>query len=1035
MALTVRLYHTVEQLMDCVDILFERQKHAGLLGRQPRLITLSQPINRWVNSMLTSRHGASIELDSLLMEDGLWSILRDHSPVELPQAINFQQWLMRISCALADEDFLALPVMQPVKQYLEGTDKSANTANKREGFAQALLLLFQDYEQRSPDILDHWPDTPIAQAEREIYLRCAAGDPCSLWNAFCQIRHMSPVEAADRCYTAVLGFADILPGQWQILEWASTVTDIEVFVFHPASVGDAGLASWMQPTSEFIERAKHCCIDNPHDGDDCLDALKAVVTSGQLSIISAKGTDREYEVVANHVLKLMDEHPELLPHEIAVMCSDISDILGTLRIAFDKYYPHLPYCVMGARDGDSLYIQAAKALLNLSAESFTRSGLLSIMRSPCFLQAHGITTDVVENWQTLMQNTGALRGYAHSMPPYNTDPSAPFSFKQMLQRYRLGRLMDIPSELDDTEWQHRIPEALARTSTDELELLGVCLEHTDALAKLLSGASRSAADWSKLLQERLSQLIQPQDDNPADQRGMRQLARVFQLMTDPQELISSQMLDASSYKALLWACIRPDAWHLGNPVVGGVNVGSLNQLAGIPYRHIILCGMNEGSFPQRSHRTSLDVRTAADQHQQDVSRQALFTAMLHASDSITISYQGLDPVTDVQGYFSYQLQQLIEQLGANMADISREAPLMPYSTPYVVKDSETKAVWPNYSSADWLVALKQLCSGTTTDAALRGQAQKALEALLENQTSEHEIPTVPPIDCVSTKQLASFMYNPVRGVLERLAGRVWEDEAEDDSDSEPLQISGYRVSNIVSQVISSSLQKGVEVTQAVDDVYHAYSHRGLLPVHPVDAVMVDNCKQAASAAVAGLPAGNWQPLKAHTEVDGITVTADWPMCIMDDSGSLTALKVVPKKKKTALLYPSTLVEPALSLLVQALQENTEIHDVSIWLFYSDDKCAERFTLHIAPEYLSELVRQYCDGKLWDLRYSVVDQLGLEATLSDWADELDAQSENSTDNSAWIEGVTLPDSDQILRDVLSRRWSPFVKSDQTMKGEQ
>lgn len=1037
MALTIFSYHSEEQLSEYMHAFYAQQQKAQLFGAQPRLITLSQPINRWVNYKLALRYGATLDVPCQLMEDGLWSLLRECSPIQLPAAMSFQQWLMRLVCLLSDEDLMGLPVMEPLYNYLQNHPQQSVPASKIVSLVQTLILLFQDYEQRSPDLLADWPDSALAHAERELYIRSHGGNPCSLGGAFSLLKNTAPVISALPRLTTIIGFPAIQQGQWRLLEWASQAADIHLLQFQPLNPCPPELEIWDRPTQQFLQAVDFTPAADSKQPNQRLAALQNLVKEGRLSLLCAKGTDREYEAVANHILQLLDRDPSLLPQHIAVLCPDVADVKSSLCTAFDRYHPHLPYCVMGVRAGDSLYIQALQALLALTSDNFTRSQLLSIMRNPCFMQAQSITHGIVENWQVLMSNTGAWRGYDQVESAYEQIKELPFSFKQMLQRYRLGRLMQVPGGQQSDHWQHRIPEAMNRTGAQELETLGICLERLDMLADLLSGPDRTTSVWAEQLMEILPTLIQPQPDESPDRRGQSQLINALRMMCDLDEPISLRVMKAADFKQLLSACIRPESWHLGVPILGGVNVGSLNQLEGIPFRHVIVCGLNEGSFPKRSRATSLDVRTDMGTQSEDIIRQSLLIALFSASEGITLSYQGLNPVADTPGYLSNQVRQLLEYLGVtDVQQITRDVPLMPYSPEHVLaQPNRTESAWPNYNRSDWLVALKQLCNNRLAAPELVTQAKTALEKMLAD-TEQDESPanSLEPPQEISVKQLSSYLYDPINATLERLAGRVWEELPEDAADTEPLELRSQQITQLVSQAIQQQHLSGQELPVITSQLYQAASHRGLLPVAPMEQVLVALCQKKAEELSTSMPVGELLPIHANVDIDGVKLTAEWPLCIRNSQGMLFAVKLAQGKKNSGKLYPFALVEPALTLLVHAMQNGISPVEAQVLLCWTGDSPAELFTIRFKPEYLQQLLEHYLSLTLWHIPYPLVQQTGMDVAIQDLVDAQETQYNSSIDPLSWVDGITQPESDEQLRLTLRQRFAPFAAPQKTKEGE-
>lgn len=124
----------------------------------------------------------------------------------------------------------------------------------------------------------------------------------------------------------------------------------------------------------------------------------------------------------------------------------------------------------------------------------------------------------------------------------------------------------------------------------------------------------------------------------------------------------------------------------GRSLTGGVIVGPLRALAGLPFRALYVMGLNEGRFPAQPRRDLLDLRQAqrrpGDVTPQERDRFAFLTALAGVDGALVLSYVSRDEQTGERLAPSSLVHQLRAGLGgisdAEWAGLTVEVPLRRY---------------------------------------------------------------------------------------------------------------------------------------------------------------------------------------------------------------------------------------------------------------------------------------------------------------------------------------------------------------------
>ena len=126
--------------------------------------------------------------------------------------------------------------------------------------------------------------------------------------------------------------------------------------------------------------------------------------------------------------------------DIAILVPDMTAYKPVLESVFARA-PGLLACNLldSTAAEDSVYAQAAGALLALGEDGFTRREVFKLILNPCFLTRLGMAREEAEVWLRWADKLNIYRGFKASA-------EGVFTWEHALRRLRLGRIMEAPQD-------------------------------------------------------------------------------------------------------------------------------------------------------------------------------------------------------------------------------------------------------------------------------------------------------------------------------------------------------------------------------------------------------------------------------------------------------------------------------------------------------------------------------------------------------------------------------------------------------------
>lgn len=413
-----------------------------------------------------------------------------------------------------------------------------------------------------------------------------------------------------------------------------------------------------------------------------------------ITILACPGVQREVEVVANEIWRLIKEDPSLGLNQIAILLNrDQASAYHTQIAAIFRDTYDLPFNIRDMeKSAAGGVFEAVELLLDLGYTELRRKDFLRLLTHPNVMAR--FKNIAPETWIRWCEELQIIHGEDHKAHQNTYITHDLFNWDQGLKRLTLGGFMT-GAELSDDE---RIFEGPAfeylpyEYSPDELEAASELVQLARDLMRATARCRhekmtlRAWFEWSAALIAKNLSPSESADEDEDDLQLCRQtladLARV-----DPWDNLEEALGDepndnAQLARALKDAPTHPIPFrvarefirraiatlegHAGQYLIDGVTVSTLTPARPLPFKHIFCLGMGEAHFPSADPVDPLDLRREkwqeGDASRRDQDKYALLQALMAAEERVYLSYIARDSATGEALQPSSAIQDLLRML-------------------------------------------------------------------------------------------------------------------------------------------------------------------------------------------------------------------------------------------------------------------------------------------------------------------------------------------------------------------------------------
>jgi exonuclease V gamma subunit len=696
-----------------------------------RVVAPNRDVQSWLNQRLAERLGVVMNVSFFSLSDLVAAAAEESLDVP-PQLLEGDRLTRLLYRALHDLDEND-PLHDEVSRLLRRPTSVSSTGSAEPGLAATrqraaswLASLYGRYEQQTPALLDAWlqGDEPT-------------GHPAAAWQAelFRRAHGLAqqaepgavrPTELAARLRSSdattgwpvhIFGFAWLSPAERELVLSLAHVTSLSVYLDTVASPDalatskDAGglLHTWSGParaTADYLvahsarapESSGPQAPGSPPSSTTLLARLKEAVVAplgepqpldGSVRVLGAPGLRREAETITHALWDALleqrgDNEDRLLLSDLQVLSASYERQVAWLEDRFSAVGGLMSSAPHGGRP--SRLVDLVTDLVDLASGHATRGQVLAVLTHPCFRGAEEIDdpSDLAELAGIYLGASGEDEELAY------LEGQPVFHWRQGSLRLQTGALVDQDCRLalEDGASVPALPLAFRRTPA--LAFAG----WADALlAELesLRASTLSGTEWAQAFEGLLRMFVVEQ--NRIDHVHRSAAIGTARSLASLDHPLGPEPLPFEAAVLFFRDGLSARGGGRGQAGTNGITLGRLARSRALPYRVVVLSGLDEGAFPARARRDPLDVRfdltgQAAGSFvsselfdARELDQLAFLQSIFSAREQLIFTFRSHNSETDAELSPSPLLEALAEALPCpELFDPERiRQPLTPYS--------------------------------------------------------------------------------------------------------------------------------------------------------------------------------------------------------------------------------------------------------------------------------------------------------------------------------------------------------------------
>ncbi|WP_274570768.1 exodeoxyribonuclease V subunit gamma [Neisseria leonii] len=673
----------LEDLAGMLHAVHRAQPPAEPLAAEDILVQ-SQGMRRYLTRFLAGRDGIAANLNFLLPAKFHWHLMRQALP-DLPALSPFAPGVMRWRLLKRFSDGLDGSGFSAARAALSGYLAGGSLAAYQ--LAGQLADIFDQYLVYRPEWLDAWQQNrtlnlgsdEIWQAELWRYLNEDSGSNLhrvGMWRAL-SAALSEPERTAVKLppRLSVFGISVMAPVHLQLLQAVSQHTDVHIFALNPSEHYWGNIISPAQilqnGVSDGLEAAGHPLLASlGKQGRDFFDALSQAepqlalapypdapasdsllhrlqydiqtlqlpeprhTPDNSIRIVSAHSPLRELQILKDHLLDLLEQHPDWQPHDIAVLTPDIEPYHPFIEAVFGQTAGGraLPYSVsdIKIRRRRPLFDALAQALAVLESR-FEIDTVLQLLGHEAVLSRFGLTRQDLPLLHEAAAELNIRWGWDAQMRGGN----GLYTWQQGLDSMTAGWLLPENGGL----WQHT---AAWHTGTGHLPVLSRFHQFARTLSRHyhLWQTPADTVGWIDRLRTLKNELFQPAESDQAAEIQLEEALADWQAEaslagfsgTLPPETVLrhiGRFLDSESEAGFLRS---------------GITICGMVPMRSLPFKAVCLLGLNDKTFPRNTKAAAFDLIAqhprAGDRARRDDDRYLFLEALMSAREHLYLSYIG-----------------------------------------------------------------------------------------------------------------------------------------------------------------------------------------------------------------------------------------------------------------------------------------------------------------------------------------------------------------------------------------------------------
>ena len=331
-----------------------------------------------------------------------------------------------------------------------------------------------------------------------------------------------------------------------------------------------------------------------------------------LQIFKAPSINREVQTVYHNILNNLKEDPALKLHEIVVLVPNMDTYRTSIISVFEGSSLPLKYGITdNTAIADSIWAKGLLSIIEIAKGMVTREEVFSYLSNPCAMCKFDYQEAHLKKWEYWVsklsifnhvnENDKLKSGFSESLF---------FTWKQGLQRIRMGRIFSANHQNADQGYPYFIPEYLNgdEEDTDKFILIIEKLSKIIEELKLL----HSTKGWIALISKISKEFLKIPDEIKEENRYISGLIKQIESLNDFEsaalELNDKPHLNLDMIYEILVSALAVSDSVKGGFLNGGVVVSELQPMRPFPFKITYVLGLGGGEFPGRDVTFPLDLR-------------------------------------------------------------------------------------------------------------------------------------------------------------------------------------------------------------------------------------------------------------------------------------------------------------------------------------------------------------------------------------------------------------------------------------------
>ncbi len=404
---------------------------------------------------------------------------------------------------------------------------------------------------------------------------------------------------------------------------------------------------------------------------------------------------REVEVLHDQILNVLEQDSEIAPSDIVVMMPDVENYAPYIEAVFSSNTPKLPFSITDSKPTDVFnIIEAINKLLVLSDTRFDVESVFELLDFSDIYNHFDLNETQIHQCREFALATNIRWGIsAQSRIKDDLPNSEEHTWKYALDRILLGYAM---GDHPEGEQLFKSERRLSLLPFDNIEgsdaiMLAKFKQFTDTVFATYDwqAEQHSFQNWIEKIKKLLKKLF-------SEKSNTTKILTSLDAINNSTKLAGfNQKVSFSVFKKTLVKSLQnitgPEK-YLGY----GITFCALVPMRSVPFKVVVLMGMNDGDFPHQDKHHSFDLiakkSRLGDRSRRDEDRYLFLESILAARSKLIISYigQSIKDNTDIPP--SILVSELLDSLkiysGIEAKDWVCKHPLQAFSPRYYSNSSK-----------------------------------------------------------------------------------------------------------------------------------------------------------------------------------------------------------------------------------------------------------------------------------------------------------------------------------------------------------